>query len=111
MVDHHAGGYGSRIAAPKGNDAKRAAVITAVLNLYISPCPCGKAINQMTRGFGHRHDIIDFDFFGIPYQIPGHSRPCRRLHFFIIADHGVYFGHLCKAVWINLRRASGHDHF
>ena len=89
-IDDFAGWHRTGIAPAIRNDAKRAAMIAAVLDLDISPRAAIHAIDQMPCGFLDR-----FPRFG--------------LHFLVIADHPCDFRHFSKHVGIYLRRASGDD--
>ncbi len=59
VVDHGAHRHRARITAAERDDAEGAAVIAAILHLDESAGMCRKSVDQMRRGFLHRHDVAD----------------------------------------------------
>ena len=63
LIDDRAHRHRAGIAASEGNDAEGAAMIAAVLYLHKSAWQSAlKAIDEMRRHLGHRHDIGHRDF-------------------------------------------------
>ena len=58
----------------------------------------------MRRRVAHHHDVSDLDL-----RIAMECRKGLGLHFFIVADDVVDFGHGCKLGRIKLRRTACHD--
>ncbi len=66
-------------------------------------------VDQVARGFGHRHDVIDPHAFGIAYEI-GCLNPGCGGHFFAVAENQIDLAHGRKPMRFGLRRATGDDH-
>ncbi len=109
LVHHHAGGDRPRIAPAIGNDAERAAVVAAVLDLNIGAMPA-EPVDQVPRGFAHRQDVVDLHPLGHADQV-GHGQrgPGRGLHLLVVADDARHLGHGDKGLGFGLRGAAGDD--
>ena len=106
LRDDLAGSNRSRRATPKGDDAKRATMIAAILNLHISAGARSETVDQMQRRFPHAHDVVDLNArAGFERQ----SRERFRLGLFIVSYDVIDFRHLGEALGLDLRRASRHD--
>ena len=60
LFDDNACRHRARVAAPKWNDAKRAAMVAAILHLNIGAL-AAKAVDQMPCCFAHGHNVIDLN--------------------------------------------------
>ena len=106
LIHHDTRRNRSRVAAPERDDAERAAMITAVLDLHIGPCPRPEPVNQVARRIPRRHDVIDLNGLG---RICAQSLPGGRIHLFGVADDLIDLLHGRKGVRVDLGRAAGHD--
>mmetsp|Transcript_5413 Transcript_5413/g.8584 ORF Transcript_5413/g.8584 Transcript_5413/m.8584 type:complete len:235 (+) Transcript_5413:1798-2502(+) len=102
LIDHHTGRHRAGIAATVRNDAEGTPVVAAVLHLHIGARAGAKAVDQMTSGFGDRHDVVDLHFFGLTNEISGHALPGGRVHFFGVADDFVDLAHGGESLRLDL---------
>jgi len=102
LRDHIGRRHAARWAAPKGNNAKRAAMIAAVLDLQERARPAFETFDEMPGGFAHRHDVA-------------HERHLAKLreglgqHLLLVADDRVDFVHFGIARRRDLGGTPGHD--
>ena len=87
--------------AAKRNDAKRAAVIAALLHLDKGAGAAGELGHQMRRRLARGHDVAD--------ARAGAGRPALRLQLFDIAQYPMDIGQRRPCRRVDLRRATGHD--
>ena len=81
-------------------------MVAAILDLHIGAGLRAEALDQMTGGLLHRHDVVDLDPLGIAAAEREEGRALRLL---LIADDVIDLVHGGKARRIDLRGAAG-DH-
>ena len=59
LIDEDAHRHGAGIAAPERDDAERAAVVAAVLDLDEGAGPAVHPHHEMAGGLAHGHDVVD----------------------------------------------------
>src|SRR6185312_893451 len=102
----------TRRPAAVGDNAKRAAVIAAILHLHESSGSSLETFGKMQRGFAHGFEVADAHFFfGAHAEIesPLHFDPAFRRSLEGIAEDAVDFRHLRECRGFGLRRATGYD--
>src|SRR6266478_2729603 len=115
LRDRLAHGYRARIAATKGNDAKGAAVVAAILHLHEGARAALEAVDEMRGRLPHRHDVIDRDLF-LGGEAEGCSRqniamlaPGLRADLLLVTQHQCDLRHVREGFGFRLRRAA-RDH-
>ena len=107
---HVAHRHGPRGAATERNDAERAAVVAAVLDLDIRPRAAHQPVDEVPGGLRHAHDVVDAHPFEFVRAEPLLKRPVRRrVQLFRIADDVVDLRHPGEGLGLDLRRAPRHD--
>src|SRR5229473_2680436 len=115
LRDRLAHGYRARIAATKGNDAKGAAVVAAILHLHEGARAALEAVDEIRGRLPHRHDVIDGDLFlggdaeGCSRQNIAMLSPGLRADLLLVAQHQCDFRHVGEGFGFGLRRAA-RDH-
>src|SRR3954447_12164957 len=81
-------------------------MVAAVLYLQYGARVIFETVDELRRGFLHRHDVVDQYARGCLQEI---GRVAPGVEFFLIADNAVYFGHLSIGFRLYLRGAAGND--
>src|SRR5215472_12170025 len=91
-------------------------MIAAILHLHVSTGASLDALDQVTRGFLHGHDIVDRDLFmhadaeiGNTGKNASRFNPDVVAHFDIVSDDTIDFRHGGEAIRAGLRGAAGDD--
>lgn len=101
-----------RIAAPEGDDAKRTAMVAAVLDLHKGAGAFGQAVDHVRAVFAHVHDVVDAHLFGAVEAEIIRARnppPLGRIDLFGIAEDQIDLGHPGEGFRFDLCGASRHD--
>ena len=95
------------IPAPKWDDAKSAAMVTAILYFNKRARFAGIGRNKMRRGLRYCHDVRhDNGAVGSSNYLAQQ----RRVLLFMVAENAGYFGHVLKGFRLDLRSAACHPH-
>jgi hypothetical protein len=109
LVHHDACGDGAGVAPAEGDDAEGAAVIAAVLHLHIGARTGAEPVDQVARGLGHGHDVVDLHLLRLADEVGGEGGPCLGPHLLGIADDEVDLRHVAEGPGLCLRRTAGDD--
>src|SRR5581483_8104566 len=102
---HLACRYRTRRPPAERNNAEGAAVVAAILYLHIGAGARAEAVDQMTRGLSHGHNVVDHDLFGIGVR---ESLEGPALGLLPIADDVIDLLHAGEEIGIDLGGAAGH---
>src|SRR5215471_1387320 len=116
LFDHLAHRHRPGVSTPKRDDAEGAAMVAAILHLHVGAGAALDALDQVPRGFLHRHDVVDSDLLvqaDAKIRGAGEHASCFRpdvaTHFYVVSNHAIDFRHGGETVRTGLRRAPGDD--